>query len=527
MNQRGTLESATVVVVARILTSLVTLALGILSASYFGTSAEKDCYLVAQGIPSFVTLVLIGGIYTSLVLALADVGQKGGVAAQRRFATKTLLRLLGALVPSALLVAFVARPLVHVIAPGFPPERIELTSWLLRVSLLGSLGGFVLVVARGLFQTRSRFIESGAANILSGLVSLAALFALTSRLGIFSLAWGSALGIWSAAAFLAILAFVRLQDPPGFVAQPAGPSEDASHHRFLWSAFLPMSLGTTFGQMNVLIDNAFASYLPAGNITVLGFANVIISNVVVLTAWPIAEVSFPRMVAASNRGDSALIEEFRSSQRYMLLLMAPIAAGIVSFGSPMARMIFERRAFGAESTHAVGMTLAWYGLEILLMGPVLLLSRILFARRKLRLIAATAIAAIVLNTALDAVLVRFLGVYGIALATSGVTLACFILLHILIRRDLGAIIRAGDGAYTAKILGSAGLVAITAWTWASVFEHYADVSSEMFRIVEVSVGIGLGASVYLGALHLAGVREGTDLVRRFRSMLLGGFSINP
>jgi peptidoglycan biosynthesis protein MviN/MurJ (putative lipid II flippase) len=153
------------------------------------------------------------------------------------------------------------------------------------------------------------------------------------------------------------------------------------------------------------------------------------------------------------------------------------------------------------------------------MGSVLLQSRLLFARRRLKLVAWTAIGAILLNVLLDAVLVRFAGIYGIALATSAVTLGCFLFLRALVNSDVGMVYRDGDVYYAIKVIGSAIFVALSAWAWALSFERFASVSSELLRGVEVFGGLSIGAAVYLASLKVAGVREGADLVRRFWNML--------
>ena len=77
------LRSALVVSGARILSVILSLVLGVLSATYFGVSAQKDCYLVAQNIPTLFTTIILGGIYSSTLVALAEVGHREGVAPTR------------------------------------------------------------------------------------------------------------------------------------------------------------------------------------------------------------------------------------------------------------------------------------------------------------------------------------------------------------------------------------------------------------------------------------------------------------
>jgi len=52
----------------RVFNMLLFLVLGVMSAACFGTSLQKDCYLVAQTIPGLLTTFLVGGVYTSLLV---------------------------------------------------------------------------------------------------------------------------------------------------------------------------------------------------------------------------------------------------------------------------------------------------------------------------------------------------------------------------------------------------------------------------------------------------------------------------
>src|SRR5439155_26906358 len=178
------------------------------------------------------------------------------------------------------------------------------------------------------------------------------------RIGIYTLALGPLVGAVLAVGLLSLAAARMLRDPAGFSPRAGAAALEADHRRNFWVAFLPMSLAANTGSINLLVDNAFASFLPSGSITTLGFAYVITSNAELLTTLSLAEVLFPRLAAAAQAGRGELGETLRLRQRHMLIVTAPLCAGALTFGTPLARLLFERGAFPPESTGMVARLLA-------------------------------------------------------------------------------------------------------------------------------------------------------------------------
>jgi putative peptidoglycan lipid II flippase len=275
-----------------------------------------------------------------------------------------------------------------------------------------------------------------------------------------------------------------------------------------------MSIGANFGQLNLAVDNAFASFLPTGSITQLGFASVILSNAELLTIFSLAEVAFARLTAAVQKGGTALEEELRLNLRSMLLLTAPISAGCLVFGVPLSRLLFERGQFDAGATAGVARILACFAPEMLFMGFFALFWRVLAARRRTRALVAISLGAIGLNSVLDYVLMRPFGSSGIALATSGVTTLFAVLMGLQLRREGVRLIAPGDGRYVLCVAGAAAIMAATVWGWATACESLLDPQSETVRLVETGGGLLLGALVYAGVLHAFGVRMVAETLGR-------------
>lgn len=506
--------SAVAVSFTRGLLLVVTLVSGVLSAAYFGASDAKDCYLVAQSLPAILGAILLSGVYGLVLVALTEVGQGEGVAGQLRLVRRTLVQVGIVLIPLCLAATFFPRPIIVLMAPGFGRDLTDLSGRLLPFTMFTLLGTVGFAVLRALCNARHKFALPGFVSLLVGVTGIVTLVLLAGRLGIFAQALGQLLGAFFSLIVLGVAAFFLLKDPPGFTAPAHGPRPALG----LWRDFLPISIGANFGQLNLLVDNAFASYLPAGSITRLGFASVIFSNAEFLTIFAVAEVAFARFTAADRRGPAALQEELGVNLRYMLLLAAPIASGCLSFGAPLARLLYERGEFGSDSTAAVARILACLAPEIVFMGYFACFWRILFARRRLWILVWTSLGAVTLNAALNALLMRPLGINGIALSTTSVAAVFALLLGTLVRRENLEVFGPGDWTFVLRVLLGAAVMGAAVFGWSAAFESLFDVGAEPARMLEVAGGLAVAAGVYAGALQLLGIRAIPDaLVRLLRA----------
>jgi putative peptidoglycan lipid II flippase len=508
------LRSALTVSAVRVLNMLLFFVLGVMSAAYFGTSLQKDCYLIAQTIPGLLTTFLFGGVYASLLVVLNEIGARHGVDRQIAFTRTTVAQIALVLLPFLLLTFAIPDAIVGLLAPGLGGERLHLSGRLLQITAGGAVLAIGLTVTRCLYETRLQFFVPCVLTLLVPLSSIVVMVTLVDRAGIFTLALGPLLGTAAAVGLLHLLPRRVLKDPTGFVPTLERPAERREWRRRFWMSAIPLSIGANFGQINLLVDNAFASYLPVGSVAALGFAFVIISNLRQLTVGSLGEVALPRMAMATMRGPSELRETVRWTIRRMVLITAPFTAGALAFGVPIVRLLFQRGKFTPQDTVSVAVLLAFYAPELTLMGFVAALTLVLLVRKRVALLAWTSAGAILANSLLDYILMGLIGVKGIALATPCTTLLHVLILVPLIRREVSGILGADDLRFILKTFACAATMALVTLGWTWVFEHLVETTWATGRALEVSVGLVLGAVVYAGLLYLADVAEARDLLIR-------------
>jgi putative peptidoglycan lipid II flippase len=521
-DQPSALRSTLLVVSARVVSAGLTLTLGVLSAKAFGTSVQKDAFLVAQTIPATFVVFLIGGAYSTLFVTLAEIDRREGVRGMRRY----LARILGTIVLVALvpilLVEAAPETFVRALAPGFPQDSLALAARLLQVTAVTALLGLVFSTSSSLFNVRALFGVPAYANLLPTSVTILFLLTAVPALGIQVMSLGPLVGTVLALVLLWLLTKRFLRDADDFVPAPRDAASARGDVRRFWIAFLPMSLGANFGQINVVVDNAFASFLPTGSITMLGFAYVIVANAQLLTTMTIAEVSFPSLTRSVVAQSTETRTLFRSQLRHMLMVTAPIGAGAFAFATPLVRALFERGAFAPEATLGVASLLRAYAPGVVFLGFLSLFSLFLTAQRRFGLIASVAAVMIGLNALLDWALIRFYGVEGIALGTSLTVLTHGLVLGSVVRRRLGGLEAAGDGRFLLKVLGAAAMMGATVAGASAAWEGAFGTEVPALRLVQVCGGLTLGIATYTTLLVALGVPEARDLARRLTGRFLPG-----
>ena len=507
---------ATVVVAAGRATQMIlSLAIGVLSARYFGASPDKDCYLVAKGLPSVLMNILVGGVAPLLLVALARMSAVERPELAGRVLRRAAGRLAIVVGPLVLLLWFGAPRLVALMAPGFGPDQVLLTATLFRLSLLAVLASLVAAGMKSLFNASSDFTLPSIGTAFVGVTALVVLVAGASRVGIPSLALGDLLGQSVAAALLVIVALTsgRLRWRSSPVEAAEAPRAEA-----FWGPFLVMCLGSNFGSVNTLVNNYFASSLPAGSISTLGFASVLITSGHALFIFSAAEIAFQRLARAS--GDAARFREDAGRiLRSLVLLTLPVVAGTWALARPLIRTVFERGAFDPATTTLVARLFAVLAPDLLIMAFLALFWRVLVARGDYAVVGRVAALSIAANIVLDAVLVRPLGIGGIALATPLVTLVTTLLFWPAVRRACGRIWDRGDVVASLKGGIAAALMGLLVAAWAAGFERVAGTDTEPLRIFQVGLGVLLGGAVYGLLLHALGVKDAADLVRRLTGAL--------
>ena len=202
----------------------------------------------------------------------------------------------------------------------------------------------------------------------------------------------------------------------------------------------PATIGAAAVQVNVFINNNFASYLGNGPVSWLNVAFRFMQLPIGLFGVALGTVTLPLVSRHVARGDrAALRRTLAESLELVGLLCLPAAAGLALFAVPVIGLIYEHGRFTPADTTAAARALAAYTAGLAGYAGIKVLAPAFYALDDARTPMLVSLVSIGVNYVLNWTFVRRLGFghVGLALSTSAVALGNFALLYVVLRRRVG------------------------------------------------------------------------------------------
>jgi putative peptidoglycan lipid II flippase len=329
------------------------------------------------------------------------------------------------------IVLMFTQPIVKIFASGFSGETLELAIRFTRISVFGIYFTSVINIFASYLQIHENYIIPALLGFPMNLVVIVSLF-ISTKTNIYVIAIGNVLA--TASQLLLLIPFVR---KTGYRYRPVLDLKD-EYIRTMVIIALPVIAGQSVNQINVLVDRTLASGIAVGGISALNYANRLNGFVQGLFVASISTVLYPmisKMAAENNiRGLKSSISEAIS---IINLLVIPATIGAMIFSKEIVTLLFGRGAFTPEAIDMTGGALFYYSMGMIAFGLRDILSRAFYALQDTKTPMINATIAVVINIILNIVLSKYLGIGGLALATSIAAIVGTLLLFITLRRKIG------------------------------------------------------------------------------------------
>lgn len=401
-------------------------------AAFYGTSGELDAYMLALAPIRLVSGVILGAVQAALIPRYLELRTNKGTDYAISFFLSCTGLILGVCIFIAIALFFGSPYLAVALAPGFTPYQTQVTTFLLQWATLYLV--FVLLAEMGifLFQAHRQFFMAAALPLLNGGVSLGYIICFR-RQGVPSLLYGLILGL-SLQTIVTIYHWRTWRTVPVRFFSPRHPDM-----RKTFAAMIPLLLGASFGQVNMVIDQIMASTLPAGSIAALNYAARLHNTMTMLSITIVSQAVFPFLAQQAAEGDlQALHTTFSVTLKRLLTLLLPLTALILLLGTPLVRLLFQRGAFSAQSTLATAGAWKAYALGLPIQAVRHFTIRLFNAFQDNMPLMYLEAVSIVLNILLNVLFMRWWGHIGIAVSTACVYLltTCVLLYQLYLRRGV-------------------------------------------------------------------------------------------
>jgi len=413
-----------------------------------------DAYVSAFRIPDLLFLVVMAGAFGAAFipvfgeyLAHDDQTRAWNLAsAVLTWAGVSVLVLSG-------LCFVLARPLMHIVAPGFDGQTEDLAVRLMRILLLSPVFLGFGIAAKGILEAHNQFtLPAIAPLIYNAAIIIGALYFVEDH-GIYAVGWAviaGALGHFAIQLPGLIRAGIRFR--PSLNRQVDGLREVAR-------LFGPRVVGLAVFQVNFIAVTAFASTTGSESVSAINYAWQLLMLPHGVLALSISTVVFPTLAALYSKGDN---DQFRATLdrtlRPLLFLSIPSGIGLLLLREPIVQVIFQGGDFDESSTRLVIAPLAWFAAGLVGYALTEILTRVFYATRDTMTPVVTGLLTVVLNLLLCVLFMESLGYTGLALALSVTTGAEAIILLVFLRQRIGHVVEANFGSWLLKVVAAAAIM---------------------------------------------------------------------
>src|ERR1700761_3461208 len=495
-----------------LLSRLTGFARDIMLAAILGAGPVADAFFVAFRLPNHFRAIFAEGAFNaSFVPAYAHVHGQGGEASAKLFANRifTLLFLSQVVL---LIVAWLFMPqAMSLLAPGFTdePEQRRLAIELTRITFPYLLLITLVTLYGGMLDVMHRFASAAAASIFLNIsmmatLALAAFFPTAGH----AAAWGVLIS-----GFLQYFLLAGDLHRHGGLPRFAPLRLDGDVRAF-FRALGPATLGSMGTQIALFADTIIATFLPAGALSALYYADRLNQLPIGVIGIAIGTVLLPEMSRRITAGDHAgAMEQQRRAFDYTLLFGVPFVAAFLAVPDVITRAMFARGAFTRTDAAAAGATLAAYAVGLIPFVLIRSAVATFYARKDTATPVKASLTGLVVNMGLKLLLMGSLAQIGLALATAiGAWVNLLLVLFFAVRAGFLELNRAlGQSLMKFAITG----VVLAAVLWLSAkyaATHFGGVG--FHDEITLAALIGIGAIVYAGLIFgLFGLRWLKGLVR--------------
>jgi putative peptidoglycan lipid II flippase len=396
----------------------------------FGTADDLDAFLIALVVPFLITTVIAGSFNAALIPTYIRVREQEGIKAAQKLFSGAIAWSLGLLGITTLLMLATAPLYLPKIAAGFSPEKLDLTYKLLcAIAPIILLTGTITIWG-AVLNAGEQFALVAVAPIITPTVTMLFLFGINSW-GVFSLASGLVCG--QLLEMLVVGIVLRRQ---GISLLPKWYGFD-THLSEVAGQYAPMIAAAFLMCSTNLVDQSMAAMLPSGSVASLNYGNRIIALPITIANTALSTAVIPYFSKMVAREDWISVRH--TLKQYLGLIFAfsiPLTGLIILFSEPIVQILLQRGSFTASDARLVAQIQAGYAFQIPFYIASVLVVRLISAMRYNQILMWGSAGNLIVNIGLNYLFMKWLGVSGIALSTSGVYLFSFLFLFFMATKKL-------------------------------------------------------------------------------------------
>lgn len=502
-------RTAFIIMILTVLSKIFGFVREIVLSYFYGASNISDIYLISLTIPGVIFSFIATGVVTGFIPMYTKIYEDRGENEANIF-TSNLYNILILITTVLVALAMIfTEPIVKIFALGFEKDILNLTIKFTRITLVGMYcTGFVAIYS-GLLQVKGNYIIPAIVGLPLNFFYILAI-ALSYYQNIILLPIITVVAMLSQVILL--LPFIKKEDYRHSLKIKIFDSNIIN----MIYIMIPVIIGTSVNQINILVDRTLASKIIEGGISALNYANRInlfVQGIFVLSIITVIYPIMSKRIAENNT--NGFIKSLKESINVINILVIPASVGSILFSRPIVEILFGRGAFDSNAVLLTTNAFRFYSLGMIGYALREVLSRAFYSMKDTKTTMVNASLGVILNIVLNIILSRYLGLGGLALATSIAALFTTCLLFISLHKKIGPFGMKQISISFLKILFSSLVMGFIAKLCFAYLNSYT--SQNMSLIISIVIGV----ISYFGTIYFMKIEDVDEITSLIKLKIKG------
>ena len=481
-------------------------------SSMFGISWQADAYTAAFTIPDLIYFALVGGGLSSAFIPVFSSYLATDQDEDAHVMASTILNIVAIASMVLIAIGMVFTPQLIDIMVEFKHENAAeataLTIVLTRLMFAQCFFMCLAGISQGILQCYKEFTVPALGAVVYNIAIIVIGILLAQHIGIAGFTIGVVVG-----AALNLLLQIRSMRQYGFSYKLTLNLRHPGVKKF-FLLFLPVVLGLSMNELNLLVSQRLASGLGGGVVYALKQAQRIMMLPVGIFAAAIGLSVFPTMTSHVALGE---MKEYKQNLtmglRTVIFITLPASVGLIALSHPVVRAMYQQGAVTTVQIELVSVILVYYCIGVVGYGAQQILNRGFYAVQDTKSPVLINVFVLLFNIIISIILVGPFTYRGLAMAYSLSGLLSMLVLGVALRFKIG---QYGGKALVKSALQSiiaSAVMGLAVYFVANGLEQMLDLSSKLMQVLQVGIGITAGVVVYAAMAIVMRMEEAQQVLR--------------
>ena len=425
-------KSTIILMLVTILAKVLGFGRELVLASVYGASMYSDAYITAMNIPIVIFATIGMTLATVLIPMYFEVENDLGKKEALRFINNVTNIVVIICILLGILGLVFTEEIVKIFAVGFKGETYKVAVEFTRITIVGIVFTGLTYLMTAYLQIKNNFTVPGIISVPKNIIIIISMILSVKYVNPYIMIWGTLLGM--ASEFLIQIPFAVKE---GYKYEIYINFKDKYIKKMAW-LIMPVLIGVAVNQINTMVDRTLASTLAEGSVSALNYANKLNGFVMALFITSVATVIYPMLSKLSiednkEKFNTSIVQSINS----VILLVIPVSVGAIVLSTPIVRLLFERGSFDSRATYMTSIALIMYSIGMVAFGLRDILGKVFYALKDTKTPMLNGMIAMIMNIILNIIFVKYLGIAGLALATSLSAIICIIILLASLKKKIG------------------------------------------------------------------------------------------